>query len=462
VTEFAPDAQGVLTSGGPRSGAAGSPRPRATRAGLLLCLVCVLVYSLNMREIGSLDTVPTRLLPVALFLEHRLTLDSFFRDHPPERPLPYWVQYVGGHYRSSYPVLPALLAVPVYVVAWSLFGDASWARISALAKLSAALIAAVSVLFVYLGIRQFDRETSALGIALVYAFGTSTWSVSSQSLWGHGPAQLFLAVALYATLRGETERRYFGLAGLATGLMMASRPTTVIVGAALLAYALHRDRRWGVTSLLLCAAVTAPVLAYNVLAFGSLQGGYAWLNATHRSFHGVDGPWSTSLGEGLLGLLLSPSRGLFVYSPVLVFAIVGLALSRNDRRRRLFGFLAVALGASIVMLASWSVWWGGHSYGPRLLTDFLPVLTLFLVPVWNRLDRSRPLRVGFLALLIASLWIQAIGAFYYPSPRDRDWNKTPRDVDFAHERLWDWRDPQIVRLLANGPHPVWRPSSGAR
>ena len=26
-----------------------------------------------------------------------------------------------------------------------------------------------------------------------------------------------------------------------------------------------------------------------------------------------------------------------------------------------------------------------------------------------------------------------------------------RDVDFAHERLWDWRDPQLLRLVRNGP-----------
>jgi hypothetical protein len=34
-----------------------------------------------------------------------------------------------------------------------------------------------------------------------------------------------------------------------------------------------------------------------------------------------------------------------------------------------------------------------------------------------------------------------------------DWDVSPRDIDFAHERLWDWRDPQLLRLIRNGPTP---------
>lgn len=180
-----------------RTGAAEPARLRPLPTGLLLCLACVLVYSLNMREISAADTIPARLLPVALILEHRLTLDGFFRDYPVGAPLPYWAQYVDGHYLSSYPILPALLATPVYFVPVSFLGGASWTLINALAKASATLFAALSVVFVYLAVRQVDPGAPACGIALLYAFGTSTWSVSSQGLWGHGPAQLFLALALY-------------------------------------------------------------------------------------------------------------------------------------------------------------------------------------------------------------------------------------------------------------------------
>lgn len=429
------------------------PGGRRSRTVLMLFGACVLVYSLNLREISSQDTIPTRVLPVALIEDHRLDLDRFFRDYPSGGPLPSWVQHVDGHYLSPYPVLPALLAVPIYLVPVSVLGGDSWVLVNILAKGSAALFAALAVVFVYLALGQLAGETVALGIALVYAFGTSTWSVSSQGLWGHGPAQLFLGAALYGVLRGEADPRFFGGAGLAAGLMVASRPQTALVGAALLAYVVHRDWRRGVRSAVLCAVALLPVLLYNRWAFGSVRGAYAQLTALHAEYDRVAGVWQTPLGEGLLGLLVSPSRGLFVYSPVLVVAFAGLVLSLRRHRGHFFHYLAGGLLATLLVLGKYSVWWGGHSFGPRYLTDLLPLLALGLVPAWEPLRRARPLRAVFLGLFVVSVLVQVIGVLYYPSPRDVDWNTSPRDVNLAPERLWDWTDSQLWRLLRNGPRP---------
>jgi hypothetical protein len=45
-----------------------------------------------------------------------------------------------------------------------------------------------------------------------------------------------------------------------------------------------------------------------------------------------------------------------------------------------------------------------------------------------------------------SFGVQLIGAFCYPS----SWEKSPVDVDLHHERLWDWRDNELTRCLAEG------------
>jgi Dolichyl-phosphate-mannose-protein mannosyltransferase len=424
---------------------------RSRRAAWLLVLASLLVYNANLREISSADTIATRLLPVALVREQRLTLDRYFRDDPA---LPYWVQRVGEHYVSSYPIAPGVLAVPVYLLPILALGDGSWALINGLAKLSASLMAALSVLFVYLVARRLAVEPVAVAIALVYAFGTATWSVSSQGLWGHAPAQLFMAVAVYCLLRGADDRRYLLYAGLAAGVMVASRPTTAVVAAALLAYGLVHDGRRGVPIGLGFLAIALPVALHNLWQFGSLQGGYAKLHATHATYHGVASAWAGSIVQGLAGVLVSPSRGLLVYSPVLLFAGAGAVLAFGSRGVPLLRWLAGAAGATVLMLGGFSVWWGGHSFGPRLLADVLPLLALLLLPVWPRLRGSRSLRVAFGVLLAVSVAVQVVGAFYHPSPRAVDWNTSPRDVDEAHDRLWDWTDPQILRLLRNGPHAL--------
>jgi hypothetical protein len=445
-------------------GGAGAPVAHGAWApgrarGLLLLGAALVVYNVNFREISQTDTIGTRLLPIALIREHRLTLDRFVGNRPPGVELPHWVQEVGGDYLSSYPILPAVLAAPVYLLPMLVVRQESWVLVNALSKLSASLFAALSVLFVYLALRRLGDESAATGLAVVYAVGTSTWSVSSQGLWGHAPAQLFLAIALYCLVRGQEEPRLVYAAGVAAALMVACRLPTGVVALAVLGHAIAQDRARGIKSALLFGLAGFPVAFFNVWYFGSLQGGNAKLMASQASFHSVEGAWSGSVWHGLLGLLVSPSRGLFVYSPVLLAALVGLPGALRGPHAALFRWLAAGFAGSLLVLSKFSAWWAGYSFGPRYLTDFLPLLIVFAIPAWSALGRVRWITVTFLALFAWSVSAQAIGAFCYPSRTAVDWNTSPRDVDHAHERLWDWRDNQLLRTLRNGPRaPGFRDS----
>src|SRR5207245_11802689 len=101
-----------------------------------------------------------------------------------------------------------------------------------------------------------------------------------------------------------------------------------------------------------------PLLAYNAIAFGDpFEQGYG------------SKPFDTPIVTGLYGLLLSPSRGLFVYAPYLLFAIVALGLawrSSGHVAMRLRAFGAVWL-AALVLYAAYTEVWGGLVFGHRLL-----------------------------------------------------------------------------------------------
>ena len=60
----------------------------------------------------------------------------------------------------------------------------------------------------------------------------------------------------------------------------------------------------------------ALVVAYNLGVTGSLAGGYGTVDRPDFFDH--------SLGAGLAGLLVSPMRGLLVFSPFLLFVPLGL------------------------------------------------------------------------------------------------------------------------------------------
>jgi hypothetical protein len=187
-----------------------------------------------------------------------------------------------------------------------------------------------------------------------------------------------------------------------------------------------------------------PLVAYSWIAFGApLEQGYGAK------------PFDAPVLTGLYGLLLSPSRGLFVYEPWTLFALgaLGLAWRRRDEvALRLRGAAFTVVG-SVLLYASYAEWWGGRVFGPRFLDDLAPLLVAALAwGVGEGLLRSRAALVAFWASVAWSLALFNAAALAYSNER---WDMTPANVNFAPERLFAWSDPQWLSVLrdalAGGP-----------
>jgi hypothetical protein len=413
---------------------------RLTSASFLLFVSAFVVYLANGRGIGAGDTLPARYLPFSLLRQQNFDLDEFptlygedaRKTYPFLDGVPYFLRYRDGHYVSYYSPGPAILVLPIYVVP-VLAGVPveSWAP--ALEKLSAAAVAALSVVFLFWALEGVTSRRWALAIATVYAIGTSTWSASSQALWQHGPSQLFLALSLVCLVKGMNDERFLAYAGFALSAATAMRAVNVFIALPVAAYVLatrpHLTLRFAVFAL----PPMIGLLLYNVAYFGSIVGGSGDTNVPAWAFF-VQVP----LVEGLWGTLLSPSRGLFVYSPVLLFSVGGLVWV-GLRGPALFRSLAVGLVAVVAVVAKWYVWWGGHSWGPRLLADTTPIFCFFLYPVTPWLDRRGFMKVVFVLLAVVSVSAHGLGAFFY----DLRWEGV---VDVAHSEtpLWSWRKAPFV------------------
>jgi hypothetical protein len=409
---------------------------RRTASPAVLVLVLLLIYLGNGRTLGSGDTLPARYLPLSVLREGDFDLDEFpflYADGDV-----YFLRRIGGRYVSDYPVGAALLALPVYV-------PAAWGRMRAdsplleeLEKLSAALIVALSAVAVYATVRELATGRAALLLTAAYALGSSSLSVSSQALWQHGASQLGLAAALYCLVRGRRSPPrstwWVGLAGFPLAFAVLARPADLLLAAPLGIHVwLQHPRQLPA----LAGTALPPVLfhlAYHARYFGDpLRAQWPLADAAH---------WGTPLWQGLSGLLVSPGRGLFVYSPVFLFSLVGLGLAWRRDGDRLLRWLGVGALLTVLLHSRWMNWWGGWTYGPRLLADLAPVLTLALYPLSGALTRPGLVRVLFLALLGWSVGAHAIGAYW----DDGSWNQA-RDVDRAPGRLWAWTDNQLLDPL---------------
>jgi hypothetical protein len=318
-----------------------------------------------------------------------------------------------------------------------------------LEKVSATLITAASVVIFFYALRRLTRERIAWGIAIVYAFGTSSFSMSSQALFQHGPSQLFLSLMLYCLMRGLEEPRWSAYAGFALAGAIICRPVDALIGLPIGAYMLQKRRAQLIRFLLASLPPFLLFMAYNMQYFGApLTTGFAAAVISPSSFWGASSYiLSTPLLKGLMGILVSPGRGLLIYSPIFVLSLAGIVMIWRESGYVLLKYLSLSVVFLLILAAKYVNWWGGHSYGPRLLADITPILCLFLYPAFEWSEMRRFPKFAFIGLCGLSVSIHAVGAF-----SDGSWNYTPINVDQAPERLWSWVDsPPVyyVREMVN-------------
>ncbi len=427
----------------------------------LLCLFLFLHYNFNLRVIRYDDTVPARLLPFSLLLDGSFCLDKWVEPYLPSARGPsgiYFVNIAQGHWMSSYPILTPLVVSPLYLYpAWWISRQhpplakndpALKAVVDLMEKISASLIATLSAGLLFSALRRIAPPAVSLLLTLVYGLASNTWAISSQGLWRHGLTELSFALLLWALLRDPRAPSSAFCAGLALGMAAANKPVDALIGLAFFVwYARHNPRR------LLMFGAPLFVFAFLLLSYGlHFFGGWLWGFPTSPFAGGQDGRVSfflSPLWSGIAGLLVSPNRGLVVYTPWTVFAFWGAARLWKESNPSWGRYLIVGTVAIFLLHARYR-WWGGWCFGPRYLTDFLPFLAFFLVPVWPRIQASSLLRAAFVLTTAVALWIQVVGVYYYPSG---GWDGRPVNVEVDPRRVWDWSDTQIMRSWKAGHAP---------
>jgi hypothetical protein len=302
---------------------------------------------------------------------------------------------------------------------------------------AAATIEVIATLLLWSLMRRFVSARWALALVLLYFFGTSVRTIASQALWQHAGVHLAIALALWLVIstRPVALWRDFA-AGAALGFGAVVRQTTGLLVPFLPAARIRAT----VVAFVGAAIGVVPLLVYNALAFGNpLEQGYGTK------------PFDTSPLVGLYGLLFSPSRGLFIYEPYMIFAFATVVLLRPGRdflELRLLS-LVYAWAATAILYATYAEWWGGRVFGPRFLDDLAPVL--FVLIAWgigHGLLARWPVRIAFWICAAWSLLIFQAAAFVYDQ---NTWDLNPANINFDPSRLFDWSDPQWLFVLRSLP-----------
>ncbi|HEV8501701.1 MAG TPA: hypothetical protein VGR63_08980 [Casimicrobiaceae bacterium] len=222
----------------------------------------------------------------------------------------------------------------------------------------------------------------------------------------HGLAELSIAAALLV-LSGPCTARRAAVAGFLCALIPCVRQPDVVLAAGLGLYGLWWARRRMIP--LFVAGGLLPVvlvMAYNLTLPGPLLGALG-LETPRR----IAAFLSDDVVAGVAGLLFSPTRGLFIFSPFLLFILIGLPWIAREREFR--GLTVITGCAALLQLVLYGFgdWRQGVSWGPRWLTDMLPILFWMLPPVLVALPKAG--RAAFAVACGLAVAIEVVGAFWY-------------------------------------------------
>ena len=251
------------------------------------------------------------------------------------------------------------------------------------------LSGAASVLFVWLTLGAFELSRRAR-VAAVVALALSPLGVYAGTCWTQSVTAACLAFAMWGLTR---ERPLW--AGLAIAAATLVRPDHAPLA---LPFALALGARWrSQAELLVPVALAGLGLA---LFFPAVPGGgFSWATAP----------------EGLSGLLFSPLSGLFVYAPLSLVALFGVA-----RMGRL-GWLMLVPALQLAIYAGWFDWSASVAYGPRFLVPSLPVLAVAFglaferrrAPAWVAIAIGALLAIP--GMLLAHVRVPEITAWTHPT-----------------------------------------------
>jgi hypothetical protein len=427
--------------------------------GVRISLLAFVIYNLNLRTITSFDTLPTEFLPISILAEGNLDLDEFpmLHEYPGHKDAkPYWVQRVRGHYMSTYPVMPAILSTPFYAIPVLLgwFGDLHspgglrrTLTLEMVTKVTASAAVACSVGVLYAALLDLVPPGSALALALIYGFATSSWAVSSQALWQSAWSQPLLAAALYCFVRGRRDSRYIVYASVPLALSVACRPPDLIFMFTFLALVALRHPRTLMPFLVFPLLVGLSLVAYNIYYFGTVTGGYESPTTSLVFGRGQLYWFGFPRWEYFAGLIASPSRGLVTHSPILVFALCGVVLCLGRGADPVLRTTAIATALTLLFFSCYAIWHGAFAFSYRLLVDLLPGLMLLMTPLWPRLIGGLRRRCAVVVLVALSVFVQIVGAFFFPC----GWYESPVRGSLAPARFWDLSDVEVVRCLRAGP-----------
>lgn len=156
---------------------------------------------------------------------------------------------------------------------------------------------------------------------------------------------------------------------------------------------------WGrYAAALIFAVGVAVAMSLQMAVWRTLYG--SWFSGP-LPYLGREGGTLEFLPRHFFSVLVSERGGVFAWHPILLAGLAGVFAARRQLGKAIFWTSVIGIVLQFYLVSSWSMWWGGASFGNRFFISSYPVFALGLGWIILRLrERSRTWVAPVILLLL--------------------------------------------------------------
>lgn len=356
---------------------------------------------------------------LAMYHERRIAIDTFASMGTPD------IGYINGHYFSFFPPGASLLAYPLFVL------GTKWGMSQLAVFLLPTIFAIGSMWMIFMYVKKLGLPAHyGLLAALLFAFSTNAWGYSV-TLYAHVISSFFILTALYAVSFMDNWRGALIIwLSYAIAVFIDFPNLLIFIPLALVAgfnsFAISQPAGKYVLKLkpvhLLAPLVFIGLMLcygyYNYTQFGSatrlsntiprVQDLKEEIKAKPESGREAVGALHTrNMLEGFRSFIISHDRGIVIYTPVALLAILGLGALQGAQKKHEVLLLTVPV-TCLVLYTMFGDPYGGWAFGSRYILAVMPELMILAVIGLSKFSNQILVRLLFTVVFIYSTAVSAL------------------------------------------------------
>lgn len=314
-----------------------------------------------------------------------------------------------GNWSSMYSMGFAILYLPFFLLGhvWALLSDFPADGFSLPYQICVGngmfIYVVTGIFFLRKVLLQFFEDKITLIILLLLFFGTNYFQLTViNHMAPHATMFTFLSIILYLTIKWHKQptKKLSFIFGLILGLSLLLRANIVIFFTIPLLWNIYNiDSFKNKITLIVDNKKMILFGLFGFFIFPAIQIIY-WKLITGDYIYN---PYSVTPGFDWLGpqftkLLFSYFKGWFIYTPIMIFAIIGL-IHLWKQNKHIAGAIIIAVILNIYTLACWGTWWGGGEFGARYFVESYAVLSIPFGAFIISINKKHILRYVFILLI---------------------------------------------------------------